>query len=92
MKINIISEICGFSNPYHFCRLFKGIVGTSPINYINFVRVSKAEKLLKSESSLLKVANDMGFSSLSYFNRVFKKYKHYSPGEYKKIIRAREFE
>ena len=35
---------------------------------------------------------DMGFSSLSYFNRVFKKYKHYSPGEYRKIIRTREFD
>ncbi len=86
-----LSSMFNFNEQY-FCRLFKNIVGTSPINYINFVRVSKAEKLLKTETSLLKVANDMGFSSLSYFNRVFKKYKHYSPGEYKKIIRAREFE
>ncbi len=86
-----LSSMFNFNEQY-FCRLFKNIVGTSPINYINFVRVSKAEKLLKKETSLLKVANDMGFSSLSYFNRVFKKYKHYSPGEYKKIIRAREFE
>ncbi len=86
-----LSNMFNFNEQY-FCRLFKNIVGTSPINYINFVRVSKAEKLLKTETSLLKVANDMGFSSLSYFNRVFKKYKHYSPGEYKKIIRAREFE
>ncbi len=86
-----LSGMFNFSEQY-FCRLFKNTVGTSPINYINFVRVSKAEKLLKTETSLLKIANDMGFSSLSYFNRVFKKYKHYSPGEYKKIIRAREFE
>ncbi|MBQ8255070.1 MAG: helix-turn-helix transcriptional regulator [Clostridia bacterium] len=86
-----LSSMFNFNEQY-FCRLFKSIVGTSPMNYINFVRVSKAEKLLKTETSLLKVANDMGFSSLSYFNRVFKKYKHYSPGEYKKIIRTREFE
>ena len=102
--LEYINENCGESlstaqlssmfnfNEQYFCRLFKSIVGTSPIDYINFVRVSKAEKLLKTERSLLKIANDMGFSSLSYFNRVFKKYKHYSPGEYKKIIRAREFE
>ena len=102
--LEYINENCGESlstaqlssmfnfNEQYFCRLFKNIVGTSPIDYINFVRVSKAEKLLKTERSLLKIANDMGFSSLSYFNRVFKKYKHYSPGEYKKIIRAREFE
>lgn len=86
-----LSAMFNFNEQY-FCRLFKSIVGTSPMNYINFVRVSKAEKLLKKESSLLKVANDMGFSSLSYFNRVFKKYKHYSPGEYRKIIRTREFD
>ncbi len=86
-----LSSMFNFNEQY-FCRLFKGIVGTSPMNYINFVRVCKAEKLLKKEASLLKVANDMGFSSLSYFNRVFKKYKHYSPGEYKRIINTHEFE
>lgn len=86
-----LSRIMNFNETY-FCRLFKRIIGTSAINYINFVRVCKAEKLLKKNMSLLEIANQTGFSSLSYFNRVFKKYNHYSPSEYRKIINARSFD
>ncbi len=71
--------------------MFKNFVGTSAINYINFVRVCKSEKLLKKNVSLLEVTSKTGFSSLSYFNRVLKEYNHYSPSEYKKIINNREF-
>lgn len=84
-----LSRMMNFNETY-FCRMFKSIVGTSAINYINFVRVCKAEKLLKENSSLLEIANKTGFSSLSYFNRVFKKYNHYSPSEYRKIINNRK--
>ncbi len=85
-----LSRMMNFNETY-FCRLFKNIVGTNAINYINFVRVCKAEKLLKKNVSLLEVATQSGFSSLSYFNRVFKKYNHYPPSEYKQIINNREF-
>ena len=86
-----LSRMMNFNETY-FCRMFKNIVGTSAINYINFVRVCKAEKLLKKNISLLEVANKTGFSSLSYFNRVFKKYNHYSPSEYRKMIKERSFD
>lgn len=79
-----LSELMNFNETY-FCRLFKRIIGTSAVNYINFVRVCKAEKLLKNNISVSEVANKTGFSSPSYFNRVFKKYMHYSPSDYKKI-------
>ncbi len=86
-----LSRMMNFNETY-FCRMFKNIVGTSAINYINFVRVCRAEKLLKKNISLLEVANKTGFSSLSYFNRVFKKYNHYSPSEYRKMINERSFD
>lgn len=34
LKINSVSEQCGFSNPYHFCRLFKEKTGLTPTDFI----------------------------------------------------------
>ena len=33
MKMTAVSEACGFSNPYHFCRVFKNNVGVPPSVY-----------------------------------------------------------
>lgn len=87
-----MSKLLGISE-YHFCRLWKGAVGESFIDYLNFVRVSKADKLLRTtEQSVLDVALDTGFSSLSYFNRVFKKFRYCSPTVYRKASRTRSAE
>ena len=32
-SISAVSERCGFSNPYHFCRLFKEHTGVTPTDY-----------------------------------------------------------
>ena len=33
LRISEISDSCGFSSPYHFCRLFKLHTGTTPLQY-----------------------------------------------------------
>lgn len=33
LKSGAVAEECGFSNPYHFCRLFKEKTGMTPIQY-----------------------------------------------------------
>ena len=33
LKLSAIAEQCGFSNPYHFCRIFKQHTGITPIKY-----------------------------------------------------------
>lgn len=86
-----LSRMMNFNETY-FCRMFKNIVGTSAINYINFVRICKAENLLKKNICILEVATKTGFASMSYFNRVFKKYNHCSPSEFRKILsREKQF-
>lgn len=41
LKINVISEKCGFSNPYHFCRVFRQKVGLTPTEYMKQNRIYK---------------------------------------------------
>ncbi|MBQ4630457.1 MAG: helix-turn-helix transcriptional regulator [Clostridia bacterium] len=80
-----LSEIINV-NEFYFCRLFKRVVNTPVMQYLNFVRVCKAEKLLLStDKSVSEIAFETGFSSVSYFNRIFKKYKYCTPKMYKKI-------
>lgn len=72
-------------NEYYFCRIFKKATGATVTDYLNFVRVSKAEKMLRSGMSISEISYNVGFSSLSYFNRIFKKYKFCSPSSYRQI-------
>lgn len=72
-------------NPSYFCRIFKRASGQSFVDYLNFVRVCKSEKLLATgNDSIISVSYNVGFSSVSYFNRVFKKYKNCTPTAYRK--------
>lgn len=83
-----LNDLCNLLNinEFYFCRLFKQATNTSFIQYLNFVRVCKAERMLISgNKSISEIAYDTGFSSVSYFNRTFKKYKFCAPSLFKKI-------
>ena len=43
------------------------------------------EKLKETENSILEIATDCGFSSPTYFNRVFKSFFGCSPSVYRKL-------
>jgi AraC-like DNA-binding protein len=78
-----VSSLLGFDTSY-FCRIFKSATGATFTEYLNFVRICKAEKLLsQTKKSILEISEAVGFSSLSYFNRVFKKIRNSSPGSYR---------
>lgn len=77
------SNLLGFDTSY-FCRIFKSATGSTFTEYLNFVRVCKAERLLSETSkSILEISEAVGFSSISYFNRVFRKIRNTSPGNYR---------
>lgn len=77
-------------NREYFCRIFKEATHVTPVDYVNFVRIWKAENLLTStDHSILEISMEVGFSSVSYFNRVFKKQKKVTPSAYRKILYAK---
>ena len=83
LTLDTVSSEFGL-NPSYFSRMFKKAVGSGYTEYLNFVRVSRAEKLLRStDMNVLDIALEVGFSSVSYFNRVFKKIKNCTPSVYK---------
>lgn len=69
---------------YHFCRLFKKVTGKTFVEYQNFVRIKKAEKLLTTTTkSITDIAFEVGFGSAAYFNRIFKRETNQSPVSYR---------
>lgn len=89
-KTNItLDELCNIVcyNKYALCHYFKGATGATVFDYINFTRVQYASEQLKVKSkSILEIALDSGFSSPTYFNRVFKNVMGCSPSTYRKIL------
>lgn len=79
------AEYTGFSK-YHFLRLFKLQTGYTFHEYLTIKRISKAESLLATDIPITEIAFQTGFNTLPSFCRTFKKYKNYSPSDYKKLI------
>lgn len=70
---------------YNFCRTFKKATGRTFVEFLNYIRLKEAAKLLlTTDRSISEIAFDTGFSSVSYFNKVFKKNYGYPPFLYRK--------
>lgn len=65
-------------------RIFKQQMGVGLLDYINKIRIEKAELLLKTQDyTVEEVAIKTGFSNLRTFTRVFSKNTGVTPGKYK---------
>ena len=88
ISLDTISKVLNVDKS-HFCRIFKKAMETSFVKYLNFVRLTKAEKLLaETSSSIYKIAESVGFSSPAYFTKIFKENKFCSPHAYRKMKRV----
>src|SRR5690625_3910093 len=72
-----------FISPYYLSRIFKNATGFTYTEYLNHVRIQKAQRMLKeSNSKVIDIAGKVGFNSLTHFGRVFKDITQYTPTAY----------
>ncbi|MDD6307176.1 MAG: AraC family transcriptional regulator [Clostridiales bacterium] len=83
IRVEELAKACHMSET-HFRRVFEGCMNMSPVDYINLVRIQKACDLMKkTNDSMDMVAQKVGFSTTSTFNRNFKKFLNTSPYQWK---------
>ncbi|MFZ4764941.1 MAG: helix-turn-helix transcriptional regulator [Roseimicrobium sp.] len=71
-------------SPFHFCKIFKRATSMTFTDFVNRARVEHAKRLLlKPQARITEVAYDVGFQSLSQFNRSFRRVTTLSPTEFR---------
>lgn len=72
------------TSTFYFCKLFKRATGLTFTEYLARVRIEKAKTLLlDSNRRVGEVAYEVGFESLTHFNRVFRKIVGQSPSNFR---------
>lgn len=79
-----LSTITCISEPYLY-EIFRNNLGTSPIAYLNYYRLSVASEMLRQTNEpVRKIAELVGFRDPAYFTRLFCRTFGCSPRDYKK--------
>ena len=81
-----LADLCNMSR-YHFCRMFKKIMGMTAVQYQTQCRLKIADILLKNgDKTISEIAHETGFEDEAYFSRCYKKNKGVSPKSARAIL------
>lgn len=84
-----LKQVAGRANlsSCYFCKKFKESTGLTFTNYVARTRVDAAKKLLVNpQARISEVAFEVGFQSLTHFNRVFKEVCGESPTQFRENL------
>lgn len=82
ITVEELAKISGYS-PSHFTRVFTKIYDTSPIQYVNQIRIMHAKNLLRTgQYTIAQIAQECGFSNVYYFTRCFKQITGTTPAKW----------
>lgn len=80
-----LSEKFGYDEAY-FCRRFREATGTNPTKYIRYLRLEKAQQLLRTgRENIRDIALSCGFSDICYFSNCFKRQFGISPRTFQNL-------
>lgn len=84
LPLGEVARVAGLSES-HFCRLFKEATDLTLTDYINRCRIDWAKReLLRPEVRVSEIAYQIGYQSLSQFNRSFARITGTSPTNYRR--------
>lgn len=76
IDLDSLAQVSHFSK-YHFSRIFKAIIGETPMSFVNKKRLQRSiYYLTEMNKSILEISNLCGFESSSTFHALFKKHFH----------------
>jgi YesN/AraC family two-component response regulator len=79
IDLDNVSKVMHVST-FYFCKIFKKATGLTFTDYLGRVRIEKAKSLLLNPHlRISEIAYDVGFQSLTHFNRVFRRVAAQSP-------------
>ncbi|MDJ1504241.1 AraC family transcriptional regulator [Xanthocytophaga agilis] len=81
--VNVVASSVNLSTAA-FCRYFKKQTRMTFTDFVNHYRITQSKTLLLQEKSISEVCFEVGFESLSYFNKLFNKIVGENPSAFKK--------
>lgn len=83
VSLKELAEVFNYNEKY-LGQLFKSRCGYSIKGYCNYIRIKQAKRMLTdTKLSVSKIAQQLGFSNVTYFDRVFRYYTGISPHTYR---------
>jgi AraC family transcriptional regulator len=96
LDLEAIAKTAALS-PFHFHRVFRGMVGETPLELHRRLRMERAaDRLLRTDESVTQIAFGAGYDTHEAFTRAFRTFYGVSPSAFRKDVaegcRPRQFE
>jgi len=85
LQLEDVARVACFSS-FHFHRVFKGITGETPLDFVQRIRLERAARALclNTSASVIQIALDYGYENPSSFAKAFKRHFGTSASQWRK--------
>ena len=82
ISLDLLAGVSNLSK-FEFSRRFKYQIGTSPMMYVQKMKILSARDQIFSDTNITQLAYEYNFTDISHFSKYFKKHIGVSPMKYK---------